>query len=54
MVGETDHNAEHVIKSRFIDNDNQLKQIPAKLINIPEKDEVPKNSKISDVSKAKK
>ena len=32
-------------------NDNQLKQIPGQLITIPAKDEVPKNSKISDIQK---
>ena len=33
-------------------NDNQLKHIPGELIIIPAKDEVPKNSKISDVREA--
>ena len=33
-------------------NDNQLKHIPGKLITIPAKDEVPKNSKISNVMEA--
>ena len=33
-------------------NDNQLKHIPQQLITIPAKDEVPKNSKISDIRKA--
>ena len=31
-------------------NDNQLKQIPGQLITISAKDEVPANSKISDVT----
>lgn len=34
-------------------NDNQLKQMPRKLITIPAKDKVPKNSKISDVRETK-
>ena len=33
-------------------NDNRLKHIPGKLITIPAKDEVPKNSKIVDVREA--
>ena len=33
-------------------NDNQLKHIPGQLITIPAKDEVPKNSKISDIREA--
>ena len=33
-------------------NDNRFKHIPGKLITIPAKDEVPKNSKISDVREA--
>ena len=33
-------------------NENRLKHIPGKLITIPAKDEVPKNSKISDVREA--
>ena len=34
-------------------NDNQLKHIPGDLITIPAKDEVPKNSKISDIREAR-
>ena len=33
-------------------SDNQLKHIPQQLIAIPAKDEVPKNSKISDIREA--
>ena len=33
-------------------NNNQLKHIPGQLITIPAKDEVPKNSKISDIREA--
>ena len=33
-------------------NDNQLKHIPGQLITIPAKDEVPKNSKTSDIREA--
>ena len=33
-------------------NDNQLKHIPEQLIIIPAKDEVPKNSKTSDIREA--
>ena len=33
-------------------NDNRLKHLPGKITKIPAKDEVPKNSKISDVRKA--
>ena len=33
-------------------NGNQLKHIPGHLIIIPAKDEVPKNSKISDIREA--
>ena len=33
-------------------NDNQLKHIPGQLIAIPAKDEVSKNSKISDIKEA--
>ena len=38
--------------SQLKDNDNQLKHIPGQLITIPAKDEVPKNSKISDIREA--
>ena len=42
--------AENALVKRH--NDNRLKHIPGKIIKIPAKDEVPKNSKISDVRKA--
>ena len=31
---------------------NQLKQVPGRLITIPAKDEIPKNSKMSDIWEA--
>lgn len=34
-------------------NENQLKQIPGRLINIPVKEELPKNRKVSDKRKRK-
>ena len=34
--------------------DNQLKHMPGQLITVPAKDEVPKNSKISDIREAQR
>ena len=42
--------AENALVKRH--NDNQLKHIPGQLIPIPAKDEVSKNSKISDIKEA--